>query len=117
MGEGEGKTAQHGDGRGGGGRGVPGGGRGGFEGAEGEGAGKAPVGDDLPEGVDGGTVHRPLCDAHLAQVGAGVAGQALAVLKELSAELTGDLLGGLTWAGRSDQNRATGGSTQFFNIG
>lgn len=58
-------------------------------------SGAVPCGQDLPQGVDGRAVDMPLCDAHLAQVGACVARQALSVLKELAAELAADFF--RTW--------------------
>lgn len=58
-----------------------------------------PLVHHLPQGVDGGAVDGPLGDAHLAQVGAGVAGQTFAVLKILPAELAADVPRGFGFVG------------------
>lgn len=45
----------------------------------------------LPQSVDRGAINRPLGDAHLAQVGTGVARQAFTVLKIFPTELTANI--------------------------
>lgn len=55
-------------------------------------AGQAPPCDDLPKGVYRGSVDSPFCDAHLAQVGPGVAGKPFPILKIFPAELAADFL-------------------------
>lgn len=47
---------------------------------------------EFSQGVYGGTVDCPLCDAHLAQVGTRVTGETFTVFKVFPTELTADLL-------------------------